>query len=116
MRIIKYLINIPLFRHVIAALTIVLLLYVFSLKPLQKENKQLRKQLSLTIDRQHLLIEKLSAKDTYSITNAVDAKIKKGGRIQLIPQNTMKVKNNNDTLQEQRKQKKWWQFWRKIKR
>ncbi len=108
------LLNIPLFRHVIAALFIVLLLYVFSVKPLQKENNELRIQLQATIERQHVLIEKLSAKDTYSITNAVDAKIKKGGSIQLTPENSMKVVNS-DTLKnnsnKENRHKKWWQFW-----
>ncbi len=104
------LLKIPMIRHLLAGFVIVLLLWGFSIKPLQQQNKELQKQLKNTIERQHLLIEKLSAKDTYSISNTVDAKIKKGGRIQLTPENTMKVVNN-DTLKGQRK--KWWQFWRK---
>ncbi len=112
MGILKFLLNKPFFRHLTAGLFIVLLLFVFSIRPLEKENRELRKHLNFTIERQHLLIEKLSAKDTYSITNAVDAKIKKGGRVQLIPENKMKIVNNNDTLKEKRKPKKWWKFWR----
>lgn len=112
------LLNYPIVRHLLAAVSIVAMLYFFSIAPLQLQNKSLRKDLKEVTEKQHELITKLAEKDTYKIENKVDgAKIKKGGEIKLIPDNTLGVINTADTATMESKptsyRKHWWQLWRK---
>ncbi len=91
--ILKGVLKLPIVRHILAGLTIVFLLWFFSIAPLQRANKELRKDLKDISVKQGELIAKMANKDTYKIDNHVDAKIKKGGEIRLIPDNNLKVEN-----------------------
>lgn len=121
MNVLLKILNYPLVRHILAGVLVVLLLWQFSIAPLQKQNKELRKDMKEVADKQHKLIEKLAEKETYKIENKVDgAKIKKGGEIKLIPDTKMEV-NNTDTNVDIMKRdtgkfrEHWWQLWRKRK-
>lgn len=114
------LLNYPVVRHLIAGLLIVLLLWIFSIAPLQEQNEDLRKDLKEVRNKQYRLISQLAKKDTYKIQNQVDgAKIKKGGEIKLIPSNALEVINLTDTVAPKvsedtiKYRKYFWQLWRK---
>ncbi len=111
----------PVGRHLLAGLGIILLLWVFSIRPLQKENESFRTELSVINVRQYDLIKELSDKETYKIENRVsDVKMKKGGVIKMIPDNDMDItpetkKHSQDSVKPNNKKavkkKRWWKFW-----
>lgn len=107
----------PIVRHLVAGVAIVGMLYAFSIAPLQQQNKALRKDLKSISDKQLELVGKLAEKDTYKIDNNIDdAKIKKGGEIKLIPDNTMII-NSKDSVRTDSvvKQRGWIsRTWHKI--
>ncbi len=123
-RLFKY----PIVRHILAGLLIAGVLWGVFISPLAEsneilkgENESLREDLREIADKQHQLISQLAQKDTYKIQNQVDAKIKKGGEIKLIPSNDLKVVNLTDTIapkvsvepEKEKHRKHWWQLWRK---
>lgn len=113
--------NYPIVRHLLAGGCIVLLLWIFSIAPLQRENEELRENMKEVATRQHELITELAEKDTYRIENKVDgAKIKKGGEIKLIPDTKMEVSNidaSTSVVKEDstKYRQHWWQLWKKRK-
>lgn len=113
LNILKY----PVVRHILAAVGICVIIYLFAVVPMRSEINALHKQ----IDKDRALISELSKRDTYKIENRIDSKkLKKGGTISLVPSNELKVENKGDTLimkdfriiEEKRYRKHWWQFWR----
>ncbi len=116
------LLKLPIARHIVAAVSIVLLLWAFSIRPLQNQNASLRNDLTKLSEKQHELISQLAKKDTYKIENKVqDTKLKKGGVIKMVPENHLEVFNSNakektipkpDTVKKKKKTKKRW--WKKL--
>lgn len=112
--------NIPIVRHLVAGCVIVGLLWFFSISPLQQQNKRLQEDLKDITAKQHKLISELSFRDTYKIENRVDAKIKKGGEIKMIPDNDLQVVQDSvrkepDSLRVE-KRSLWQRIFRKKKK
>ncbi len=115
--------KIPIVRHIAAALSIILGMYVFAIMPLQLEIGQLHKQLQ----EGRKLIEILAKRDTYSIQNKIEnVKSKDGSSINLVPESNMLVTDSlahrmtltdsltlTDSVMIERRPKKWWLFWKK---
>lgn len=88
------LLKIPLVRHLFAGIAICLGLYAFAIFPLQRELTKMHQQ----VDKDRELIESLSQKDTYSISNQVDGRrMKKGSTITMTPDNDLSVVNADST-------------------
>lgn len=95
----------PIVRHILAGVVIIFVFYRFSISPLREQIVQLHEQ----INKDRVLIEKLSVKDTYHIENKVDVKkAKDGSNIHLIPENSMQVVNSMDTIVKRKKVKRTW--------
>lgn len=97
----------PIVRHILAGISIVGLLYCFSILPLQIQNNNLREDLKELTQKQQKLIEDLAKKETYQIDNKVDAnKLKQGSHIYMVPSSAIKVEKQDSVKPKKRK---WWQ-------
>ncbi len=97
----------PIVRHILAGITIVGLLYFFSILPLQIQNNDLREDLKELTQNQQKLIEELAKQETYKIDNKVDAnKLKQGSHIYMVPNSDIEVGKKDSTKTVKRK---WWQ-------
>lgn len=114
----------PIVRHIIASIAIITTIYFLTIKPLQKENQDIRRDYNELVLKQYETLSKLANKDTYNIENKVDVKKSKdGSNINLIPENTISTKVEKKTRDSvvnnpQKVGLRFWkkEFWKKKKK